>query len=150
MAAPEWRHVSRVAIRRGTFKGCAALLISMGILASFHGWASLWLLLFIPPIYLINVLNYRHLGYALSDEFFRTRRGWIKRSTHIVPISKIQSVVVHQNPFDRHHRVATLILDTAGQTYTGGSPRISNVAIEDAMELAHILSQRASRRRLQW
>ncbi|MBA4147522.1 MAG: PH domain-containing protein [Verrucomicrobia bacterium] len=147
---PDWRRVSRVAIRRGTLKGSLLLLTLSAILSFFYGQASLWALIFLPAVYLINVLNYRHLGYSLGAEYFQTRRGWLKRSTHVVPIRNIQSVVLHQNPFDRRHRVATLIVDTAGQTYTGGGPRISNVAMKDAVHLARLLSQQASQRRLQW
>jgi putative membrane protein len=146
----DWRRVARVAIRRGTRKGILTLLVLSGILYQFYGSTGFWVLMLSPVVYAINVLNYRHLGYALGEEYFRTRRGWLKRSTHIVPIRNIQSVVLHQNPFDRRLRVATLVVDTAGQTYTGGGPRISNVPVEVAARLARHLSQAASQRRFRW
>src|SRR5690606_13607265 len=80
---PEWRRVSRVAIRRGTLKGSLLLLALTAILSFIQGTNSLWTLVFLPAVYMINLLNYRHLGYALGTEFFRTRRGWLKRSTHV-------------------------------------------------------------------
>ncbi len=150
--SPEpWRQVSRRAIRRGTMKGtivCLLLTLVLSLLTP--EWTSLWPLLFLPVIYAINVLNYRHLGYQTGDEHFRTRRGWLGRSTHVVPLRNIQAVVVHQTIFDRRHKVATVIIDTAGQAYTGGGPRISNVPFEEAQTLAAELSRQAAKLRYRW
>ncbi|MGH9936449.1 MAG: PH domain-containing protein, partial [Blastocatellia bacterium] len=66
------------------------------------------------------------------------------RSTHIVPISKVQAVEIHQSPFDRRLGLATLNIDTAGQAYTGGGPQISNLPIDEAREIAGALAHRAS------
>ncbi|HZF39912.1 MAG TPA: PH domain-containing protein, partial [Blastocatellia bacterium] len=70
--------------------------------------------------------------------------GWAGRSTHIVPINKIQAVEVSQSPFDRRLGLATLIVDTAGQAYTGGGPQISNLPLDEARAVAGALAHRAS------
>jgi membrane protein YdbS with pleckstrin-like domain len=60
-----------------------------------------------------------------------------------VPIRNAQVIVVEQTPFDRWNRVATLIVDTAGQAYTGGGPRIHNVPAAEAIDLARALARQA-------
>jgi putative membrane protein len=149
--APSWHDVSRCAIRRGTLKGAVvlALLTAINWGVQRHLWA-LWPLLLLPVIYFINLLNYRHLGYALSDRFFWTRRGWLSRNTHLVPVRNAQTIVVRQTPFDRRFDVATLFVDTAGQTHTGSGPQLRNVPIEQAMVTARAIAVRAARTRYRW
>ncbi|HXG68395.1 MAG TPA: PH domain-containing protein [Blastocatellia bacterium] len=149
--APEWRRVSRLAVRRGTIKGgvvCAALALA-GVLWQ-REVIGLWPLALLPLVYAVNVVRYHNLGYALGERYFRTRRGWLGRSTHIVPIGKTQAVEVRQTPFDRRLGLATLIVDTAGQAYTGGGPRISNLPLAEAHSLARTLAHRAAATQYKW
>ena len=144
-AASEWHRVSRKAIRRGTYVGTVVcLLLTTLLVAVEQEWFALWPLGLIPMVYWLNVMSFKHLGFWLSDQYFRTRRGWLSRSGHVVPIRNIQSVVIHQNPFDRRHRVATLTVDTAGQAYTGGGPKINNVPAGDVHDIAWTLARRAA------
>ena len=148
---PEWRQVSRRAIRRGTLKG--ALICGLFTIAAVlfeRSVFGLWPLAFIPLVYALNVVSYRHLGYALGERFFRTRRGWLSRATHLVPIGNAQTIVLKQTPFDRRHRVMTLAVDTAGQAHTGGGPHIRNVPLVDAEVVARVLAQRAAQTRYRW
>jgi len=140
-----WQQVSRRAIARGTKKGVATCLLLSALLCSIQrSWYGLWPLLFIPAVYALNVMSYRHLGYWLGDRFFRMRSGWLSRATHIVPIRNIQSIVIRQTPFDRRHNVSTLVVDSAGQTNTGGGPRIRNVPAADVLNVARTLARRAA------
>ena len=141
----EWRRVSRLAIRRGAIKGVIVCAPAAAILFGLS-WriAALWPLALAPLVYFISVANYRNLGYALSERYFCARRGWAGRSTHIVPIDKIQAVEVRQSPLDRRLGLATLSVDTAGQAYTGGGPQINNLPIDEAREIAGVLAHRAS------
>lgn len=141
----EWRRASRLAIRRGVIKGAIVCALAAAILfVATWRIAALWPLALLPLIYFISVANYRNMGYALSDRYFCARRGWLGRSTHIVPINKIQAVEVSQSPFDRRLGVATLSVDTAGQAYTGGGPQISNLPLDEARAVAGALAHRAS------
>lgn len=150
-AAHDWRRVSPRAIRRGTAKGvlaCAALAaLSFLFLRSLP---ALWPLLLIAPVYGLNVLDYRHLGYALSPGYFRTRRGTFRRDTHVVPVRSVQVVTLRQSPFDRRHGLALLRVDTAGQTYTGGGPQIGNLPWHEALALARDLARGAAQARFRW
>ncbi len=147
----EWRRVSTKAITRGTFKGTVVCLALAGVSYGIQQeWISLWPLIFIPLVLVLNVMSYRHLGYCFGERYFRTRRGWLSRSTHVVPIRNAQAIVLRETPFDRRHRVKTLVVDTAGQAYTGGGPKIHNVAREEAVKLARALAQRAAQTRFRW
>jgi putative membrane protein len=141
----EWRRVSRLAIRRGAVKGAAVCALAAAILF-IANWriAALWPLALLPLVYFVSAANYRNLGYALRGRYFCARRGWAGRSTHIVPIDKIQAVEVRQSPLDRRLGLATLSVDTAGQAYTGGGPQINNLPIGEAREIAGALAHRAS------
>ncbi len=147
----EWRRVSRLAIRRGMVKGAVLLAFITAITFLIQReLIALWPLALLPLVYLINVKSYRHLGYAIGERYFRSRRGWIGRATHIVPINKIQAVEVYQSPLDRRLGLATLSVDTAGQAYTGGGPLISNLPIDEARSIAKLLAHQASVTRYRW
>ncbi|HTD88623.1 MAG TPA: PH domain-containing protein, partial [Candidatus Binatia bacterium] len=144
----EWTQVKRVAIRRGTFKGSVALAILAGISYWVQKeWLALWPLALVPFVYLLNVMSYRYLGYVHGAKYFRTRHGWLRRSTHIVPIRNAQLVLVRQTPFDRRFKVASVLVDTAGKGHTGGPPRIGNVPHAEALELARALARQAAETR---
>lgn len=141
----KWKNVSPLAIRRHTIVSTVfILLIVGGIFAATKSLFSLVFLLFIPLVYWLNVKSYREFGYALGTQFFRTRKGWLGRALHIVPLEKSQVIVVRQSPFERRLGLATLSIDTAGQSYAGGSPRIGNLPLDEAMNLARTLAQKAA------
>lgn len=159
--APRWTAVDPSAIRRGTVRasvpvvlaGVIALVVTgllPGVNAATRIAIGAVMVLAVPAIYALNRMSYRHLGYANGDEYFHTRRGWLTRSTHVVPVRNIQSVAVLQGIFDRRWGVATLVVDTAGQAATGGGPRISNIPEPEARRLAEDLSRRAVIRRYRW
>jgi putative membrane protein len=151
-----WQRVSRRAVRRGFVKGAVTLLFLTGLLfageALLRGprWLDLWPLLLLPLVYWLNVISYRHLGYAADRLYFQTRRGWLGRAWHIVPLRNAQTVVLRETPFDRRHGVATLHLDTAGQTHTGGAPLIANLPRGEALTLARALAHIAATTRYRW
>jgi putative membrane protein len=141
----EWRRVSRLAIRRGVIKGAVVCALAAAFLfGAYQQPFALWPLALAPLAYFISVANYRSLRYMLSERYFCARHGWAGRSTHIVPINKVQAVEIHQSPFDRRLGLATLRVDTAGQAYTGGGPQINNLPIDEAREIAGALAHRAS------
>lgn len=147
---PAWQQVNRCAIRRPVKKAFWFCLLASTVLLYLN--TGLWMLLpmvALPVVYVLNVLEYRYLGFALTERYFRTRQGWLNRTTHLVPIRNTQVVVLRQSPFDRRYNVMKLQVDTAGQTFTGGGPHISNVSAEEALAMARTLAQRAARTRYQ-
>lgn len=147
-ANPDWRRVSRRAIWRGTFKGSVGVLIVTTAAVVSKGPVGLLLLTGVALVYGLNVVAYRHLGYADDAGFFRTRRGWLGRSTHVVPVRNVQAVIITQNPLDRRHGVATVRVDTAGQG--GAGPQVDNVHWNEATTLATGLARRAAATRYRW
>lgn len=151
VAESHWRRVSALAVKRETIEaGIVFLAVAIALFFWRGSWAAFLPLILIPLVYWLYGVSYRQLGYALSESYLRTRRGWLGRSTHIVPINKIQAVQIHQTPFDRWWGVATLTVDTAGQAFTGGGPQISNLPIAEARELAGTLARRAAITRYKW
>ncbi len=154
-AAP-WRQVSRRAIRRGFLKGAMALVFLAGGLFALEAllraprWFDIWPLLLLPAVYWLNAISYRHLGYASGGLYFQTRRGWLGRAWHILPLRNAQTVEIRETPFDRRHGVVTLHLDTAGQSHTGGAPGIANLPRAEALTLARSLARTAGATRYCW
>ena len=147
----EWKRVSKLAIRRGMIKGgLLCVSIVSALFAYQREFIAIWPLLFLPIIYLVNVIRYRSLGYAMGNRYFRTRHGWLGRSTQIVPINKIQSVEVSQTPFDRRLGLATMSVDTAGQAFTGGGPHVSNLPLAEAQTIAATLTHKAGTTYYKW
>ena len=112
-------------------------------------WAACPLAL-LPLFHWAYAASYRQLGYALGADYLQTRRGVLGRSTHIVPLTKIQTVEVTQTPFDKRLGLAAVQIDTAGQAYTGGGPRIANLPLEEARALARTLAHQAAQLRYRW
>ncbi len=151
LADGDWRQVSSRAVMRETLElGLVCLVIVAALFFWLGSWWTLLPLALVPLTYWLYGISYRQLGYALSEAYLRTRRGWLGRSTHIVPINKIQAVEVHQTPFDRWWGMASLSVDTAGQAFTGGGPQISNLPVAEARKLAAKLAQRAAVTEYKW
>lgn len=147
----EWRGVSKLSIWRGTVKGgLFCLLLATAFYFLHRESLSILTLLAIPLVWWGNVLRYRWLGYFIGERFVWTRRGWLGRSTHVVPIEKIQAVEVLQSPVDRRLGIASLHIDTAGQAYTGGGPHIDCLPREEAMDIARLLSHQAAITHYRW
>jgi len=151
----QWERVAPCAVRRATKKGTLVCLLLALVLAAgpLRIWGlvaqlqALWLVALIPLVYWISRRNYWHLGFADGGTVFRTRRGWLDRTTHVVPVRNLQVVILRQTPWDRRYDVWTLKLDTAGQAYTGGGPALRNVLTEVARVTARSLAARASQMR---
>lgn len=92
---------------------------------------------FIFPAVIIPVLAflylrayYRHYRLQVDTEYLRTDSGVIGRTFHLMPIYKVQSVVVQQSFYQRRKDLADVILYTAG-----GSERIPFLPVAKAHAL---------------
>lgn len=145
-APAEWRRVSRRIITRMTVLGSLPLVGVTIAMVTFQGApVGLWPLALVPLAYAASVMSYRAMGYTLGERYLRTRQGWIGRSTHVVPIRNVQVVVVRQSPIERRTGLATVLVDTAGQAFTGGGPQIRALPLAEARELAAALAHGAAR-----
>ena len=145
----EWTKVSPLAVRRAVIRGlfplagavAAAVYALQGV-----GWLAL---LALPLLWWLARKRYDNLGYAVVDDHFMLRRGWLGRSTHIVPLHKIQGVYLRANPFDRRLGLVTILVDTAGQSL-GNAVSLRDVPREQAEALSARLGRAAARTGFRW
>lgn len=78
------------------------------------GWAAAGVVPVLPFLWLHAHLYVKYTGWALHDDFFVLRRGWLTRHLSVAPRNRIQSVALKESPFDRRYRMAGLTVDTAG------------------------------------
>jgi putative membrane protein len=147
---PNWKSISYRAVLRGAKKGWLLVLYLMLQTWAVFGWLCLiWLPAF-PLVYFLNYQWYRNTGYSLELRHLLSRKGWLTRETLYLPIENIQNMTLSQNWFERRLQLATLSVDTAGQTNTGGGTTIRNLPLEAARELQHVLAHRVANTRFVW
>ncbi len=146
----EWNQVSERAIMRRSRIGCLIVLLGMLLTGLWAGWLALaWL----PApfiIYYWNLQWYRNTKYCLTNHYVLWRTGWLNRSTLFLPIKNIQNMTLTQSPIDRRMHLASLIIDTAGQSNTGGGPVIRHLPIDEAQELKKTITHKVVRTRFAW
>lgn len=63
---------------------------------------------------LISFKGYQHKGYAMRERDIIFKKGWIWRSSTIVPFNRIQHSEIDQGPIDRIFGLSVLKIFTAG------------------------------------
>lgn len=61
----------------------------------------------------LSPLSWSWLGYAADDQVIAVRDGWFERRQTIIPHARLQSMQIHQGPFERRLRLATAVALTA-------------------------------------
>ncbi|MEO6224068.1 MAG: PH domain-containing protein [Vicinamibacterales bacterium] len=137
----QWMKVDVRAFRR---RRVVALVTAFLVGAATAPWLSLFWVLGVTAALAVAGLVHGHLlvatmGWAKTDRIIAFKRGWLRRSLVIVPLSKVQAVELDESPFDRRHHMASLSVDSAG----AGAVKIAipylsrRVAEEARMTLAH-------------
>ncbi len=62
--------------------------------------------------------RYRHTRWLLDDDGFGLRRGRLWQSDTRVPGSRVQHLDIRRGPLERHFRLATLVIHTAGTRHS--------------------------------
>lgn len=112
----DWRRLSPRAATR-LFRLLTAIWVVLAALPAtiWFGWWALGVLAAgVPFAWLHARLYVKYTGWALHDEFFALRRGWLTRRLSVVPRNRVQSVRLGESPFDRRYRMRSLHVDTAG------------------------------------
>lgn len=126
----DYKHVSRLTIRRAMFRYTMALLPILAIGIYLSTWL-VTLVVMIPLLYYAAVLRYQYRGYAIQDNNVIIKQGFFYQRITIIPIIKIQTLHIVETFFQRRLGLATINVDTAGeQTFTDAS--IIDIASEDA------------------
>ena len=92
-------------------------------------------------------LTWRHRGYALGERALVVRAGFWRRTTHVVPLYRVQTVGTTATVFQRRWSLATVRVDTAS-----GAPAAYDLDAATAADLREsvgreLLVDRARRRR---
>ena len=77
-------------------------------------WSIAILLAPLPLLWLHAHLYVKYTGWALQEELFVLRRGWLTRKLSMAPRNRVQSVHLRESPFDRRYGMAELHVDNAG------------------------------------
>jgi putative membrane protein len=145
-----WSRCSRLAVWRETMTGAVVCLLFAAAIYWFaESLAGLWALTLVLPIYVASLFRYRALGYNMGDGYFYMRHGWPGRSTLILPIRNVQAVTVRRSPIDRKLGLATLSIDSAGQSRLGG-PQLHNLPVDEAHALGRTIASRAASTQYRW
>ena len=133
------RIVNRVAIAVTPFTiGLAAVLTFSPIPLS--GWHALWLpSVALTTAWLLTRRWVRRAGYALTECAIYFRSGWLSRQISVVRFVNMQTVSMHQSPFDHRKRMASVAVDTAGAGGTGHRIRIPFLDVDVAESILHRL-----------
>jgi len=133
------RILSRVviAVTPVTIVLAAVLTFSPIPLSGLH---ALWLpSVVLTTAWLITRRWVRCTGYALTERAIYFRSGWLSRRISVVRFVNMQTVSVHQTPFDRRKRMASVAVDTAGAGQTGHRIRIPFLDVDVAESILHRL-----------
>lgn len=128
-----------VARRRAVVRHAAPLLV-MAAAAAVVWWPwGLVGLVAVVPGWAAGVAAHRGLGHAVAEGFLIARRGWLLRSTAVVPVTRPQSAAVKASPFQRRLGLATTVVHLAGP---GRDPRVIDQSEEVARSLlAHLVDR---------
>lgn len=141
----QWNQVAPCMISRQNIRSFVLLLgtTSAVCLINWNAWYGLILLLQIPLSVLANKAH-KHLGYSQSGQLLAIRQGWLSRSTNLIPLKNIQTIILRQSPFDRRHGVGTILVDTPGQSPHNPPPTLTNVPWETLLERSQSIASAAS------
>lgn len=146
----EWSPVSKLAVWRETITSAIICAVFAGALYWYtQNLLGLWPVALLPVVYVVSLLRYRALGYNQGERYFYLRRGWPGRSTLVLPIRNVQAVTIRQSAVDRRLGLATLSIDSAGQSRLGG-PQLPNLPIDEAYRLGRTIAHRAASTRYRW
>ncbi|MBW8312109.1 MAG: PH domain-containing protein [Rhizobium sp.] len=110
----DWRPLHPRAWRRQfTLPALFALALAAALAWQQGPWGLAALALL--PLFLLRARVWaRHAGYSEEAGVIAVREGWLDKHWRFAEVRKIQSLVLAQSPFDRHHGMATLLMDTVG------------------------------------
>jgi putative membrane protein len=129
---PDFTRPPRRARRRYAVRYALVVMVVTGILYAANagvaefivghplgGWSELLSYWYVPLLALVLVpfaahYKWLHRGYDVADEHVLTRNGFWRRTTAVVPVYRVQTVIQTATPFQRFRSLATVAIDTAG------------------------------------
>lgn len=119
----------------------AAIVIN--VLNPENGWGifhlgvfGVWLLLYVFSLLFIRKA-FGYKGFALREKDIIYKRGWLWKSTLIVPFNRIQHCELSQGPFEKMYNLARLNVFTAGGQ--GSDLKLPGLEVEEANKIKEFL-----------
>ena len=146
--AVEWKPIEARAVRRIVNRVAIAVTpftIALAAVLTFSpiplsGLHALWLpSVMLTMAWLITHRWVRRAGYALTERAIYFRSGWLSRQISVVRFVNMQTVSMHQSPFDRRKRMASVAVDTAGAGTMGHRILIPFLDVDVAESILHRL-----------
>ena len=103
---------------------------------------SFWILLYCFLI-LLSFKGFEHKGYAMRERDIIFKKGWIWRSSTIVPFNRVQHTEIEQGPIERIFRLSVLKIFTAGGS--SSDLRIPGLLPENANRLKDYIQNKVER-----
>lgn len=151
LSAMTWQPVHPRAFARAVKPGLVVTAIVTLVAALTIGWGAIGIVTLMLPWTIVSARQYvRHLAWAESDEMVVMRSGWIWRQMTLARVNKIQSVAMHQSPFDRRAAMARVRVDTAGARELSHRIDVPYLDVGIARDLHQRLSDHAAVTAFKW
>jgi len=151
LAAVDWQPVHPRAFARAVKPNLIFVALVTTGAAIVMGWGSVGILLLMLPWAIVSTRQHvAHLGWAETDEVVVLRGGWLWQQLTLARVNKIQSVSMHQSPFDRRAAMARVRVDTAGAAEFSHRIDIPYLDGEVARHLHERLSAHAANTAFRW
>ncbi|MFB6086270.1 MAG: PH domain-containing protein [Halodesulfurarchaeum sp.] len=84
-----------------------------------------------------------HRGWELSADYVRTRTGFWRRRTHVVPVDRVQTVIDRRTLFQRRWHLGTVVIDTASSAgFVSPEARAIDIGEDEAERLREQVADR--------
>lgn len=140
----ELHPVSPISRRRSFLRLAVPVLGATLVATPLLGPHWLWLLALLIPAWLYAGAEYRARGWARPGGHALVRGGVLTRVNWVVPEDKIQTLHLHETPFQRRLGLASLLVDTAAG---GRVARVTDMDRGPAVLLLHELARHAEAER---
>jgi putative membrane protein len=113
-----------------------------------YAWALM--VLMIPIAYFYSKNYIKKTAYYINDDIICFKSGvWFGKQS-FVKISKVQTVEIHESPFDRRNNMATLEIDTAGSNAMLHHVRIPYLELSDAYKMRAFIQTKLKETEFDW
>jgi putative membrane protein len=151
LAAAGWQPPAPGAAGRVIRRRLASVMAAGALLAYPLQWHAVWITAALALAAVVSARRYvAHLGWARQEDVVLFRSGWLWRHLTIARLTRIQSVALHESPFDRRRAMARVRVDTAGASATSHRIDIPYVARDRAGQLYADLAASAARTAFHW
>jgi putative membrane protein len=151
MDAVAWRAAAPGAVARELRQRLALSGVASALAAPLAGWYAVAIFVALAMLSWTSARRYvEGLGWGTVDGAVLYRSGWIGRHMTVARFTRIQTVSMHETPFDRRRQMARVHVDTAGASGSAHRVHIPYLTRHDAEALHALLAAEASRTTFHW